>query len=45
MMAIGLVELYFDNNMTLFLENYLFEPNFKRNLVSLSCLIKHGLTI
>ena len=45
MMAIGLVELSFDNNRTLILEDCLLVPNFKRNLVSVNCLIKHGLTV
>ena len=45
MMVIGLVELCFDNNRALILENCLLVPDFKRNLVSVSCLIKHGLTV
>ena len=44
-MAIGLVELSFDNNRTLILEECLLVPDFKRNFVSVSCLIKHGLTV
>ena len=44
-MAIGIVELSFDNNMTLILEDCLLVPDFKRNLVSVSYLIKHGLTV
>ena len=44
-MAIGLVELSFDNNRTLILEDCLLVPDFKRNLVSVSCLIKHSLTV
>ena len=43
-MAIGLVELCF-NNKTLCLSDCLFVPNFKRNLVSVSCLVEHGLTV
>ena len=45
MMAIGLVELSFDNNMPLILEDCLLVHDFKRNLVSVSCLIKHGLRV
>ena len=44
-MAIGLVELSFDNNRTLILEDYVLVPDFKRNFVSISCLIKYGLTV
>ena len=44
-MAIGLVELSFDNNRTLILEDCLSIQDFKRNLVSISYLIKHGLTV
>ena len=44
-MAIGPVELSFNNNRTLILEDCLLVPDFKRNLVSVSCLIKHGLTV
>ena len=43
-MAIGLVELCF-NNKTLCLSDCLFVPDFKRNLVSVSCLVEHGLTV
>ena len=43
--AIGLVILSFDNNRTLCLEDCLFVPDFKRNLVSVSCLVEHGLTV
>ena len=45
MMAIRLRELSFDNNKTLILEDYLLVPDFKKNLISVSCLIKHGLTV
>ena len=45
MMAIGLVELSFDNNRTLVLLDCFYVPNFKKNLVSVSCLIKHGLIV
>ena len=30
---------------TLRLSNYLFVLDFKRNLISISCLVEHGLTI
>ena len=40
-MAVGLVELCF-NNKTLCLSDCLFVPDFKRNLVSISCLVEHG---
>ena len=44
-MAIELVELSFDNNRILILEDCLLVPDFKRNLVYVSCLIKHGLIV
>ena len=44
-MAIGLIELSFDKNKTLILEDCLLVSDFKRNLVYVSCLIKHGLTV
>ena len=43
--AIGPVVLFFENNRTLCLEYCLFVPDFKRNLVSVSCLVEHGLTL
>ena len=43
--AIGPVVLVFENNRTLCLEDCLFAPDFKRNLVSVSCLVEHGLTV
>ena len=43
--AIGPVVLFFENNRTLCLEDCLFFPDFKRNLVSVSCLVEHGLTV
>ena len=43
-MAVGLVELCF-NNKTLCLSYCLFVSDFKRNLVSVSCLVEHGLTV
>ena len=43
--AIGPVVLIFENNRTLCLEDCLFAPDFKRNLVSVSCLVEHGLTV
>ena len=43
-MAVGLVELCF-NNKTLCLSDCLFVPDFERNLVSVSCLVEHGLTV
>ena len=43
-MAVGLVELCF-NNKTLCLSDCLFVSDFKRNLVSVSCLVEHGLTV
>ena len=45
MMAIGLVELSFDKNRTLILEDCLLVSYFKRNLFFVSCLIKHGLIV
>ena len=45
MKAIRLVVLLFDNNRTLCLEDCLFVPDFKRNLVYVSCLVEHGLTL
>ena len=44
-MAIGLVELSFDKKRTLILEDCLLVPDIKRNLVFISCLIKHSLTV
>ena len=43
--AIGPVVLFFENNKTLCLEDCLFVPDFKRNLVFVSCLVEHGLTL
>ena len=43
--AIGPVVLFLENNRTLCLEDCLFVPDFKRNLVSVSCLVEHGLTL
>ena len=43
--AIGPVVLFFKNNRTLCLEDCLFVPDFKRNLVSVGCLVEHGLTL
>ena len=43
--AIGPVVLFFENNRTLCLKYCLFALDFKRNLVSVSCLVKHGLTV
>ena len=43
--AIGPVVLFFENNRTLCLEDCLFAPDFKRNLVSVSCLVEHSLTV
>ena len=43
-MAVELVELYF-NNKTVCLSDCLFVLDFKRNLVSVSCLVEHGLTV
>ncbi len=43
--AIGQVDLFFNNERTLCLVDCLYVPDFKRNLVSVGCLIKHGLTV
>ena len=43
--AIGLVVLFFENNRTLCLEDCLYVPDFKRNLVYVNCLVEHGLTL
>ena len=43
--AIGLVVLFFEYNRTLCLEDCLSVPDFKRNLVYVSCLVEHGLTL
>ena len=43
--AIGPVVLFFENNRTLCLEDCLFVRDFERNLVSVSCLVEHGLTV
>ena len=42
--GVGLVELCF-NSKTLRLSNCLFVLDFKRNLVYVSCLVEHGLTM
>ena len=39
------VLFFFENNRTLCLEDCLFAPDFKRNLVFVSCLVEHGLTV
>ena len=43
-MAVGLVELCF-NYKTLCLSDCLFVSDFKRNLVFVSCLVEHGITV
>ena len=43
--AIGPVVLFFENNRTLCLEDCLFAPDFKRNLVYVICLVEHSLTV
>ena len=43
--AIGPVLLFLENNRTLYLEDCLFVPDFKRNLVSVNCFVEHGLTL
>ena len=43
--AVGSVILRFENKRTLFLSDCLFVPDFKRNLVSVSCLIEQGFTV
>ena len=43
--AIGPVVLFFENTRTLCLEDCLFAPDFKKNLVSVSCFVEHGLTV
>ena len=43
--AIGPVVLFFENNRTLCLEDCLFVLDFKKNLVYVSCLVEHGLTL
>ena len=43
--AIRPVVLFFENNMTLCLEDCLFVPDFKRNLVSVSFLVEQGLIV
>ena len=45
MKAIGPVVLFFEYNRTLCLEDYLFVPDFKRNLVYGNCLVEHDLTL
>ena len=45
MKAIGPVVLFFENNRNLCLKDCLFAPDFKRNLVSVSCLVEHCLTV
>ena len=43
--AIRPIVLFFENNRNLCLEDCLFVQDFKRNLVSISCLVEHGLTL
>ena len=43
--AIGPVVLFFENNRNLCLEDCLFASDFKRNLVSVSFLVEHGLIV
>lgn len=43
--AVGLIILSYDNNRILFLLDYFFVLNCKRNLVSVSCLIEHDLIV
>ena len=43
--VIGPIVLFFENNRTSCLEDCLFVPDFKRNLVFVSCLVEHGLTL
>ena len=45
MKAIRQVILSFNNNRTLFLSDYLFVQDFKRNLIFVSYLYEHGLTV
>lgn len=42
--VIGSVSLYFNNSRMLFLHDYLFVPNIKKNLISINCLINNDLT-
>ena len=44
-LAVGQVILSFDNYRTLVLEDCLFIPDFKMNLIFVSCLDKHDLTV
>ena len=43
--ALGQVELFFNNDRTLCLIDCLYVPDFKRNLISVSCLFEQGLTV
>ena len=43
--ALGQVELFFNNDRTLCLVDYLYVPDFKRNLIYVSCLFEQGLTV
>ena len=43
--TIGPVVLFFENNRTLCLEDCLFAPDFKRNLVYVSCLVEHDFIV
>ena len=43
--ALGQVELFFNNDRTLCLVDCLYVPDFKRNLISVSCLFEQGLTV
>ena len=43
--AIGSVVLFLENNRTLCLEDCLFVLDFKKNLVSVNCLVEHSLTL
>ena len=43
--ALGQVELFFNNDRTLCLVDCLYVLDFKRNLISVSCLFEQGLTV
>lgn len=39
------VTLNFNNDRNLFLFDYLYDPDFKKNLVYVSCLVEQGFTV
>ena len=43
--SVGDVLLYFSDNRCLVLNNVLYVPSFRRNLISVSCLVNNGMNV